>query len=143
MNFIQKQKELCSIFSRINILYRKLAKKYNISYNEMMILYILKEKVPCTQKNIVYDWELPKQTVNTIIKNLEKKGFINFEFTTNQKEKIIHLTESGREFVIGIIEDVENMERTAYDKIGEEKCSIVLDIVKEYYKYLEEEFDKK
>lgn len=143
MSFKDKQKELCSYFSRINILYRKLAKKYDISYNEMMILYILKQKVPCTQKDIVVDWELPKQTVNTIIKNFEKKGFIEFDCSQNTKQKIIYLTGEGLKFVSDIINDIEKMEQAAYEKVGEEKCTKVLEIIEEYYRYLEIEFTGK
>ena len=141
MEFIDKQNELNNYFSKINILYRRLSRKYKISYNEMVILYILKKSTPCTQKDICINWELPKQTVNTIIKNLEKKQYLFFDFADNQKEKIITLSSEGEEYISNIINDIIRMESIAYEKIGEDKCSLVLEIIREFYTYLEEEFE--
>ncbi len=137
LNFIEKQNMISIYFSKMNILYRKLAKKYGLTYNEMLILYIMKKMSPCTQKQIIDEWELPKQTVNSIIKKLEKEKYISFSFDSNNKEKSIYLTDEGKEFIKRTIDKIESLERNIYNEIGEKDIDITLKIFSNLYNKFE------
>ena len=41
-----------------------------------MTLYALDQDEGCTQKEIAKTWLIPKQTVNTVVKELERQGFL-------------------------------------------------------------------
>ena len=64
------------VWRETNRIYSDWAKKHDISYNALLILYSLwNAKHYCTQKMICDQWMLPKQTVNTILKEFEKKSW--------------------------------------------------------------------
>lgn len=77
--------------------YSNWAKEQGTTYNVITtIRTILKEQGHCTQKLISQRQRLPKQTVNTILKDFEEKGFVTFsESTEDKRNKLITLTESG------------------------------------------------
>lgn len=52
------------------------------------------------------EWNIPKQTVNTILKDFQKKGYINMvSDDSDKRNKLICLTESGMEYTKDIIEN--------------------------------------
>lgn len=77
--------------------YSSWAKEQGTTYNVITtIRTILKEQGHCTQKLICERQHLPKQTVNTILKDFEEKGLVTFsESTEDKRNKLITLTESG------------------------------------------------
>ena len=77
--------------------YSNWAKEQGTTYNVITtIRTILKEQGHCTQKLICERQRLPKQTVNTILKDFEGKGFVTFsESAEDKRNKLITLTESG------------------------------------------------
>ncbi len=46
---------------------------YNISYNEMLVLYTLREFDFCTQKQIYDSYMLPRQAINYNIRGTDRK----------------------------------------------------------------------
>ena len=72
-------------------LYRIWAKKHQLNYNALVILYTLDDYKTCTQKQICDWWALPKQTVHGILLDFEKKGYITI--TSNDKNKPVYLKE--------------------------------------------------
>ena len=66
----QKEKELSN-------LYRHLASKFGISDSEFRIMYaLMTTNGEYTQQSISSMLSLPKQTVNSVIVNLTKKGYV-------------------------------------------------------------------
>ena len=51
-----------------SVLYREWAKAHDVSYFELLVILSLTEG-PCSQKEICQKWQIPKQTVNSILKN--------------------------------------------------------------------------
>jgi DNA-binding MarR family transcriptional regulator len=52
-----------------------------------------------SQQDICNAWSLSKQTVNSIVSNMVKKGYVYLEMVPGSKNrKIICLTEEGRKF---------------------------------------------
>lgn len=96
MDYKNELRELFNIFNETNKAYNELASKVGLSYNQMVILYYLQSHYNVTQKNIVNDMLIPKQTINTILNNWINAGYISFENKLTKKNKIILLTEFGK-----------------------------------------------
>ena len=78
----------------------QLAKKFNINYHEMLLMYHLYRHGSCTQKLICEYYLLPKQTVNNIVMDMKERAFIEMGFAeNNRKEKVLVLTDAGKEYI--------------------------------------------
>ncbi len=111
---------LNSAMSRVMNVYENLAKKYGLNYNSLMVLYTMYELDICTQKAISQRWLIPKQTVHSILKEFEKKGYIYLEpYESDKREKVINLTPEGRIFADSILEKVNYIEEKTMYNIGE------------------------
>lgn len=139
MNAREILKLIDSSMCRVNALYGEWAKQNGISFNKMMTIYALNhnQDTGCTQKQICDEWLIPKQTINTIIKKLEKDGYIVFEKGIN-KSKIIWFTEAGREYAQTILKDLYTIEEKVIKKMGKEKVNMFLQSNFVYEKALKE-----
>lgn len=127
MNYKNELISLFNIFNETDKLYDKLAAKVGINSNQLSILYYLETHEKVTQKNITEDMLIPKQTVNTILNNWIKQGYIFFENELSKKNKIILFTELGKKELGSKICYVMNQEAIILNKIGvEETNNLVL-----------------
>lgn len=123
-------------------LYRIWAKKNQLNYNALVILYTLDDYKSCTQKQICQWWALPKQTVHGILLDFEKKGYIAITANKkNKRERFITLTDSGKEFACSILEPLYKMEENAMEKLGSELRDHLIQSNTRYYKLLKEEIE--
>lgn len=123
-------------------LYRVWAKKHQLSYNTLSVLYTLDELQKCTQKQICDWWALPKQTVHGILLDFEKKGYITITTNAeNKRERLISFTESGALFASSILMPLHEMEEAAMLKMGCELRRQLIASHRKYYELLEEEIE--
>lgn len=123
-------------------LYRIWAKKHQLNYNALAILYTLNDYKKCTQKQICEWWALPKQTVHGILLDFEKKGYITITASTkNKRERLIAFTENGEIFASSILNRLYQMEENAMHKLGEEKRKQLIESNTKYYELLKEEIE--
>lgn len=123
-------------------LYRIWAKKHQLNYNALVILYTLNDYKECTQKQICDWWALPKQTVHGILLDFEKKGYITITANTeNKRERLISFTEGGEIFASSILEKLYQMEENAMYKLGEEKRKQLIESNTQYYELLKGEIE--
>lgn len=123
-------------------LYRIWAKKHQLNYNALVILYTLNDYEECTQKQICDWWALPKQTVHGILSDFEKKGYITITANTeNKRERLIAFTESGKIFASSILDKLHQMEESAMHKLGEEKRKQLIESNTKYYELLKREIE--
>ena len=123
-------------------LYRIWAKKHQLNYNALVILYTLNDYKKCTQKLICEWWALPKQTVHGILLDFEKKGYITITASTkNKRERLIAFTENGEIFASSILNRLYQMEENAMHKLGEEKRKQLIESNTKYYELLKEEIE--
>lgn len=123
-------------------LYRIWAKKHQLNYNTLVILYTLNDYKKCTQKQICEWWALPKQTVHGILLDFEKKGYITITASTkNKRERLIAFTENGEIFASSILNRLYQMEENAMHKLGEEKRKQLIESNTKYYELLKEEIE--
>ena len=142
MENIQKQLELINqqIKELANI-YKLSLVKFNISENEFWIWYaliIMNEE--CTQQDIVNNWFISKQTVNTIIKKLVKNNYITLKtMQNNHNKKIICLTKKGRDYGEKIVLPMSSMELKSFGKLTLEDRKKLIEIMSKYIQILKDE----
>ena len=111
---------LYSLWRENNAIYEEWAKKHGLSYNELLFLYSLHEDDDeCTQRDISQRWFIPKQTINTILKDFERKGYARLSSSADDKRnKLIKLTPEGMEYAKGIIEELRTKELHVMQEMG-------------------------
>ena len=101
MTIRQQMKLLCTCLCRQDELYAAVSKRHGLSYHTAMTLYALDQDEGCTQKEIAKTWLIPKQTVNTVVKELERQGYI---YSIKGKGSFVadngHVKEAGRQEVL-------------------------------------------
>ena len=81
----------------VDSFYDDFAKQSNVSSALLWVLYALNDGNSHTQIEISTDWELPKTTVNTVIKEIQKDGYVELvPIKGKRREMSIILTESGK-----------------------------------------------
>lgn len=142
MENIQKQLELINQqIKELASIYKLSLVKFNISENEFWIWYaliIMNEE--CAQQDIVNNWFISKQTVNTIIKNLVKNNYITLKtMPNNHNKKIICLTKKGRDYGEKIVLPMSSMELKAFGKLTLEDRKKLIEIMSKYIQILKDE----
>ena len=108
-----------------NAVYDDWAREQGLSSNSALILYALyEEKENCTQKSISQMWSIPKQTVNTILKEFSANGYIELSADKKDKRnKLIMLTPKGNAYAGKIVESLRKRELFAIDQMGLENIT--------------------
>ena len=104
---------------QIDGVYEGYGKNCNLgSPNLLWILYALNDGERHSQKQICADWDIPRSTANTIIKDLESKNYIALsQIKGERRELLVSLTESGKKYADGILSDLYRREREIYSEI--------------------------
>lgn len=133
----QQEKELTAI-------YRSAAIKYGISDSELWVWYaLLVLGGEYSQQNICDIWSLPKQTVNSVIANLTKKGYVYLEAVPGTRNrKIIRLTEEGKAFGENRVLHIYEAETRAIEKMPEQELMTFIALMGKYITLLREEINK-
>lgn len=122
----------------------QIAKKYDVNYHEMVLMYHLYRNGECTQKQICDYYLLPKQTVNNIVMALNKMDYITWHFTqTNKKEKVLSITEKGLEYISSLVQSMNNTEDIIKNIFGEEKMTLLVNLLTEYNSLIKASIDEK
>ena len=116
--------DLCSVMSRGNALYAFWAEKNGISYNMFSVVYALTLESGIPQRSIVMRYGIPKQSVNTAVRELKQKGLVVLEPSEEDKRKhLVVLTEAGRDYARELLEPLKQIEDKVYRIIGAERFS--------------------
>ena len=115
--------EYYACWREMNDLYGRWAAKFHLSLYSLYVLYELFESgEECTQKRICERWYLPKQTVSSILKNLERDGYLYFKtMEKDKRNKCILLTPKGREYTDRIIGSLTKLEEKVMIRMGVKK----------------------
>lgn len=127
--------ELWAITTQFGNVYDDYVKRFNFNYNELSCFYSLYVFGQCTQKQICNEWALPKQTINTLCKSFMEQGLIQIvPHTGDKREKLLTLTENGKEIAKPMIEPLLDIEQQAIANFGNERA---LKLVKEFKAFQE------
>ncbi len=89
-------------------------------------------------------WSLPKQTVNSVVANLIKNGFIFLETVPGtHNRKIIRLTEAGKNYGENVVKYTYKAEQNAFAKMSEQERETFITLVQKYIMLLQNEIREK
>lgn len=134
-------KETYISWNAINGLYAVWAKKKGMTSHTLFTLYaVYHDKENCCQSKICDEWFMPKQTVNSILKELERKDYIFYKTDAKDKRnKIIQLTDAGLAYAECILSELYELEVSVLDKMGSEHRQNMIDGNNLFYKLLKKE----
>jgi len=107
--------------------------EHGISYNEMLVLYTIREFGYCTQRQICDNYLLPRQTMNHVFLALRNQGILQYskEFSKG-KEKAFVLSEKGKEYAVPFLQSLDTVESRAVELMGAEKINMLTALMLEY-----------
>lgn len=116
-------REYYDIYFEIGSVYDKLAKSHGITATTLFVLQIIYEnQEKCTQRLICEKLFYPKQTVNTILDSLYKKGYIIKQISDfDKRNKYILLTESGKSYTNPVFSDIRHIEEVSFANMEPEQ----------------------
>lgn len=114
----QQIEQIYTHMCRQEALYTEWARSRGISYHTLMTLYALDLGQPCTQKQMAEEWMLPKQTVNTIVKDLERRGYVALTAGRDQKEKLIAFTPAGEAYAAEYLRELYALEERTLEALS-------------------------
>lgn len=113
--------------------YSAWSKKHGISYNEMLVLYTIRDNHYCTQKQLCDSYLLPRQTMNHVFTKMCKDGIIEISEKYGQgREKAFVLTEYGKSYAKPFIESLNSVEERAVELMGKDRILSMTTLVQEF-----------
>ena len=129
---------------QFDALYRGVASRFGMPDCAMWVLYFLiSSDEPLTQQDLIEKMMFPKQTINSAVMALAKKGLLELQMipgTRNRKN--ILLTESGVETAHNTVEKMRRAEERAVTSMGAEKTEQFAELYREFFSKLQQEFQK-
>ena len=117
--------------------YSAWSKRHDISYNEMLVFYTIRDEGFCTQKQICDSYLLPRQTMNHVFAKLRADGILQEVPELGQgREKAFVLSEKGTAYAGPLMESLNRLEEKAAKQMGHEKIRAMTDLVQEYDRFL-------
>ena len=114
-------------------IYSQWSSAHDISYNEMLVLYTIREKGFCTQKQICDSYLLPRQTMNNVITGMREKGLLELSPKNSVgREKAFVLTEKGEAYAQPLLDSMNRFEEQAVTLLGDEKLTALTALMLEY-----------
>lgn len=134
----QKTKELDS-------LYRIAARKSGISDGEICIWStLLNAEIEYSQQDLCDLLSLPKQTVNSLISNLIKRGCVTLEHAMGTKNrKVIRLTEEGYNFGKSKVMWIFEAEQKAMEGTNPQEVQVCISMFDKYILSLKRAFNQR
>ena len=111
-NVLSELQRYYALWKDSTAMYKEWSKEQGLSSNGVLLLYSFHEEDSSyTQKMLSEKWCIPKQTVNMILKDFEKKGYVEMVPMPNDKRnKQICLTEKGKLYAANIVTKLHEKE---------------------------------
>ena len=114
-------------------IYSQWSNSHDIGYNEMLVLYTIREKGFCTQKQICDSYLLPRQTMNNVITGMRENGLLELSPKNSVgREKACVLTEKGEAYAQPLLDSMNRFEEQAVTLLGDEKLAALTALMLEY-----------
>ena len=129
---------------QFDALYRNTAVLFGLPDCAMWVLYYLTvTEGTITQQDLIEKMMFPKQTINSAVIGLEKKGLVELTMIpgTRNKKKII-LTRSGSALVNNTVGRILKAECRAVERMGVEAMTAFIELHHRFYDCLRCEFQK-
>lgn len=118
---------------RFRGLYAAWSRRHGISYNEMLVLYTIRDEGFCTQKQICERYLLPRQTINHVMLDLRERGLLTLSPAhCSGREKAFVLTEEGEAYAAPLLASLNEMEESAIRRFGAENLHALAETMLAY-----------
>lgn len=110
--FLEQVNQYYTVWQEYNSVYEEWAKAHGLSVNSLLVLSAIHDGMEeCTQKKISQKWRIPKQTINVVLKDMERRELVEmFPMQEDRRNKLIRFTESGKEYADTIISKLRKVE---------------------------------
>lgn len=124
----------------ITFVYHNACNKLGISTSEFWVWYaLLVLEGEYSQQDIRDEFYLPKQTINSVVSNLNKNGYVFLEtIPGTRNKKIIKLSPKGEEYGKNIIKDIYEAEQKTIGTMSEQERKTFIDLLGKYKEILKE-----
>ncbi len=118
---------------RLRGAYSAWSKNHGILYNEMLVLYTIRDHGYCTQKQVCDNYLLPRQTINHVITDLRNRGLLALSpENSTGREKAFVLTEKGKAYAQPLLDSLTSTEEQAMEHLGLETVRIMAESLDAY-----------
>lgn len=130
-------------FKESDLLYHKAAVSFGLSDTAFWLLYALNEAdKPCSQNDLCGEWSFSKQTVNSAVTSLIKKGYICLKnIPGNGKKKFIFFTDEGKNFLENTIKPICKAEEKVFEKMSAEEREFLLNLMGRQLEFAKDEIN--
>lgn len=131
-------------FNECNALYHAVAQRYGLSDAAFWVLYALRTThEPQTQNRMAAEWGQPKQTLNSAVAAMVKKGLVELcPGNGAHSGKIVTLTDEGRALAARTVEPVIAAEQQAMTHQGLAEVEQNCRLTQRFLECLRQEFEK-
>lgn len=126
MNHREMMARLNAALNHVDASYAAIGKRYGLTFNALMMVYLIVESKGITQKQLCDALHLPKSTVHSILREWLETDYVQLREGGNKKEKLIAITATGGKFFERIRIETDHLEKNVLDAFGEENCSFFL-----------------
>lgn len=134
---------------KVNEVYGRWASAHGLTLYEMQIYCRIMERslgqepAYITQKELCDELDAPKTSINSIIKRQLKTGYIEMEVNpANRREKIISLTEAGKQYAEELILPLFRYEEEAAAAFTEREMTEVIQMQEKFAAVLAEKMEE-
>lgn len=127
MDYRETMARLNAALRKIDSAYEAIAKKHGLTFNALMIMYLIVRPETTTQTQIRDELHLPKSTIHSILSDFIQRDYVRLWQGSNKKEKYISATATGNDYFANILEETEAMEKKVLDVLGPEACTFLID----------------
>lgn len=129
----------------LNSLYHMAAMKADVSDGEVCIWSaLLNTQEEYSQQDFCELLSLPKQTVNSLISGMVKKGFVVLEHVSGTRNrKVIRLTREGRAYGTEKVQWIFDAEQAAMEDTDTQEVQAYISMLEKYIHRLRKEIDEK
>ena len=125
--------QYCALLREWNAAYEKQARAAGLNYTSLQVLSAIYSLEDCTQKCIAERCFLPRQTVNSIVTQFFRRGWIEMkERAEDRRTKEIRLTPEGETFASRTLQGIRESERQAMGELSEEQRRQLLETTRLY-----------
>ncbi len=135
MGYSGKTQKFWKYWNKLNSIYADYAKNEGQTYMSLLVLNMLnmKSECGCTQKYLMDQTFFPKQTINHIITTYYKQGMVELrENENNRREKIVCLTDAGKEYAGTVLPPLDHALDTAMQQFSEEEQQLLFSLMERY-----------
>lgn len=122
------------LYLKINGLFQRCEQILGLNHCECSILSVLYTHKSITQGEISQGFDMPKQTVNNVIKALSKQGYIRFGSSARDKrEKVVILTQSGEDYINENLKPFLEFCNRVLERMGEDRVQNMIKGLEDFY----------